>query len=56
MYECFVHAGHVSFHQDVLVGDTMPPFDTHDLPQVPHHVGIQTVSLGYVHCPRFCSL
>ena len=32
MYECFVHAGHVSFHQDVLVGDTMPPFDTQDLP------------------------
>ena len=56
MCECFVHAGHVSFHQDVLVGDTMPPFDTQDLPQVPHHVGIQTVSLGHVHCPRFCSV
>ena len=56
MYECFVHAGHVSFHQDVLVGDSMPPFDTQDLPQVPHHVGIQTVSMGHVHCPRFCSV
>ena len=35
LYECSVHAGHISFHQDVLVGDTMPPFDTQDLPQVP---------------------
>ena len=32
MYKCFVHAGHVSFHQDVLDGDTMPPFDIQDLP------------------------
>ena len=52
MYKCFIHAGHVSFHQDVR----MPPFYTQDLPQVPHHVGIQAVSLGHVNCPRFYSI
>ena len=40
MYKCFIHAGHVSFHQNVLAGDTVPPFDTQDLPQAPHHGGI----------------
>ena len=56
MYKCFIHARYVSFRQDVLVGDSMPPFDTQDLPQVPHHVGIQAVSLGHANCSRFCSL
>ena len=46
MYECFIHAGHVSVHQDVLLGDMMPPFYTQDLVQVPHRVDIQAVSFG----------
>ena len=28
--------------------DTLPPFDTQDLPQMPHHVDIIAVSLRHV--------